>query len=99
MGRATEADGVNSTAAGEGSVASSRGSFVVGRHNVAEGDASDWVETDPLFVVGNGTGDSEDLPEVQSRNAFVVYKNGDIEMAGKVTMPPQGDISMGEFGE
>jgi|GEM_PF-1182279 len=52
-----------------------------------------WVPTDPIFVVGNGE-------DSNSRsNAFLIRKNGDIEMMAKVSMPRQGDILMGEFGD
>jgi len=87
--------GDSSVAVGWGSIAMAAQSFVVGRNNVITGseDASNWVETDPLFVVGNGTGDSGDPPEVQNRDALVVYKNGNVKIAKR-----QGDILMGEFG-
>ena len=75
--------------------------YILGRFNSEEhvGDGSlNWVETDPLFILANGTGDSNDPVEEQYRNAFTVYKNGDVEMTARVRMPAQGDILMGEFG-
>lgn len=75
--------------------------YILGRFNSEEhvGDGSlNWVETDPLFILANGTGDSNDPVEERYRNAFTVYKNGDVEMTAKVRMPAQGDILMGEFG-
>lgn len=63
-----------------------------------------WIETDPIFVVGNGTGELTDPPELRDRDAFIIRKNGNVEMNGdvemmaKVKMPRQGDILMGEFG-
>jgi hypothetical protein len=85
------ATGVSSVVfgAGSGSYAQAAYSVVMGRNNVMEGDPATWVTTDPLFVVGNGTGTS---PSLRS-NAFVVYKNGDIKIP-----KAQGDIIMGEFG-
>lgn len=89
----SSATGDNSTSIGTQTVAQAFGSFVIGANNVVEGDSTTWVPTDPLFVIGNGTGDSNDPPEVQSRNALVVYKNGQINIIKR-----QGDILMGEFG-
>lgn len=87
-----------STAAGLGTYASSYNSFVVGRNNAESGleNASTWVSTDSLFVIGNGTGDPED--PLGYHDAFVVRKNGAVEITGPVKMPRQGDILMGEFG-
>ena len=66
---------------------------VFGSYNFASSETPDeWVETDPIFVVGNG----ED--EYSPSNALVILKNGNVEMMAKVKMPRQGDILMGEFG-
>jgi len=84
-----------STAIGNGASAASFNSVAVGRYNSITGseNAGAWVPTDPLFVIGNGTGDYENHPpEVASHNALIVYKNG------KIKMDRQGDILMGEFG-
>ena len=85
----------NSFAHGQGSRAFAYQSFVLGRNNAATGseDAEAWIETDPLFIVGNGTGNSSDPPEVRERNAFTIYKNGNVIIPKR-----QGDIPMGEFG-
>jgi hypothetical protein len=66
--------------------------MTIGRFNLVEGSFDTWVATDPIFVIGNGTSSTS------RSNALVVRKNGDVEIAGKVTMPRQGDISMGVFG-
>jgi hypothetical protein len=75
--------------------------MTLGRHNVVEGNLTGWVATDPIFVIGNGTSTSN------RSNAFVVRKNGNVEISGdvvvtgtssKFTLPRQGDILMGEFG-
>jgi len=50
-------------------------------------------ETDPLFVVGNGTGFNEDSPEKRLHDALVVYRSGKVKIARR-----QGDIEMGDFG-
>lgn len=72
--------------------------MTIGRYNTVEGTLDAWVATDPIFVIGNGTSSSN------RSNAFVVRKNGNVEMKGdvqidgKVTLPRQGDVLMGEFG-
>lgn len=87
--------GDRSFAYGGGSVSLSYGSFVVGQCNVQDYNQnfSQWQNEDELFVIGNGTGKHTDPPEVQHRNALVVYKSGDVKIPKR-----QGDILMGEFG-
>ncbi|MDR4504175.1 MAG: hypothetical protein MRK01_05180 [Candidatus Scalindua sp.] len=70
IGSATTASGKYSTAMGVKTTAQSSTSFVIGQYNVISGDSSDWVETDPLFVIGNGIDDTK--PD----NAMTVLKNG-----------------------
>jgi hypothetical protein len=83
--------GVNSLALGSSSIVIGRDlvagyqTVVIGAKNVPEGSITEWVETDPLFVVGNG----RESPS----NAFVILKNGDVRIPKR-----QGDILMGEFG-
>lgn len=93
MGFLTKALGKYTTAMGEDTVAASFNSVAVGRFNSDEGALDEWVETDPLFMIGNGTGVATDPEGIKNRNAFVVYKNGDARFAKR-----QGDILMGEFG-
>jgi hypothetical protein len=51
---------------------------VVGRYakTPAAGNESAWVDTDPLFVVGNGSSDGD------RKSAFTVIKNGHVEHGG-----------------
>ncbi len=56
----------------------SSASIALVKHNIIEGDASSWVETDPLLVCGNG---KYDAPS----NAFTLYKNGNMTIAGTLT--------------
>jgi hypothetical protein len=64
---------------------------------ILPGHSDEWIDSDPLLVVGNGNPGTYDenghaiLPETRS-NALVVYKNGDVHIP-----KPQGDIMMGEF--
>jgi hypothetical protein len=87
------ARGNKSVAIGEGAVAQSFHSFVIGRNNVVNGTGSSWIANEPLFVIGNGTGDRMDPPAVRNRDAFTVYKDGRVRIAKR-----QGDIMMGDFG-
>lgn len=92
------AAGDYTVAIGEGVEARSFKSVVVGSFNAPDSAESmnAWVATDSLFVIGNGSGNPSD--PAQYHNAFVVKKNGDVILTGKVEMPVQGDILMGEFG-
>jgi hypothetical protein len=61
--------GYNAIAMGENLNAYSANSFVVGSYNTLSGSTTTWVETDPLFVVGNGE-------EGLLHDAVRVNKNG-----------------------
>ena len=89
----TLSSGDLSAAFGFSTEASSYASFVIGRYNAGGGSPDEWDGEDTLFEVGNGTGDPGDPPEVKNRNAFTVYKNGNVVIPKR-----QGDILMGEFG-
>ncbi|MBM3419578.1 MAG: hypothetical protein FJY11_00425, partial [Bacteroidetes bacterium] len=80
-GYRSEATGVYAMALGNYAVAQSFNSFVVGGLNVIEGSTGTWVETDPLFVVGNGR--NLGTSTVRS-NAFKVSKNGDTRVYGNL---------------
>ncbi len=79
MGFSTTASGSNSTAIGEYSKAQSYASVVLGRNNIVAGNPTEWISTDPLFVIGNGTDASH------PSNALTVYKNGNMDVNGIVT--------------
>lgn len=96
------ASGNLSVALGAGTSSTTYGAVVIGRNNMEKqkdgtttppaASASAWNDNDPLFVVGNGTGQAADPVEIRNRNAFIVYKDGTVKV-GKA----QGDILMGEF--
>jgi hypothetical protein len=46
--------------------------MAVGRYNVGGGNATSWIDTDPIFEIGNGTGIST------RSNAITVLKNGNV---------------------
>ena len=71
MGFHTIASGSHSTAIGNYTIAPSRGETAIGSYNaITTGDPSvlNWIPTDALFQVGNGTG-------VSRSNAITVLKN------------------------
>lgn len=75
LGYFAEAQALFSTAIGHTTRAQAYSSVAVGRHNVGGGSATDWVETDPLFEIGNGTGTTA------RSNAMTVRKNGNVGIA------------------
>ena len=77
MGASTTASGNNSTAMGNLTTAQALGSLVIGRWNIVSGSADTWVDTDPLFVAGNG-----DLGSPS--NALTLLKNGNLTLAGQI---------------
>lgn len=72
LGSFTTASGQNSTSMGDNTTAQAYASTVLGRYNVIAGTTGSWVNTDPLFVVGNGTDNAN------RNNALTVLKNGNI---------------------
>ncbi len=76
----TSASGRASTTMGDHTSAQAYASLVLGRYNVIGGTTDSWVESDPVFVIGNGT-------TVSNRNnAFEVLKNGNTTVDGDVTI-------------
>jgi hypothetical protein len=69
-GYANKAEGEFSAAFGRYTNATSENSFVIGRYNYSTGDVDTWVDTDPVFQIGNGSSSSE------PHDAFRVLKNG-----------------------
>ncbi|OUS02495.1 hypothetical protein A9Q86_03040 [Flavobacteriales bacterium 33_180_T64] len=80
IGIETNASGIYSTALGVGTISESFSSVAIGRLNIGGGYAGvpnnpgstlSWVETDPLFEIGNGKNSSRS-------NALTVLKNGKV---------------------
>ncbi len=78
MGGGAIASGNHSTAMGLGTTAQAAASLVLGRFNVIAGDMTNWIGTDPVLVVGNGT-----LPNPS--NALTLLKNGNLGLGNTVT--------------
>jgi hypothetical protein len=90
MGNGTTASNWYATAIGSGTVASGRttlamgnattaqgyGQLVLGQYNILQGDGTNWVGTDDIFIIGNGTGTSA------RSNAFTIKKNGNTQING-----------------
>ncbi len=80
MGRSTTASGAYSTAMGYNTLADSYLLTAIGRNNVGNnGNPHNWVETDPLFEIGNGKDGAH------RANAVTVYKNGNTHISGTIT--------------
>ncbi len=76
FGYTANSTGSYSAAIGYGVISQAHRCFVVGSYNVAQGNLTGWVNTDPIFVVGNGQFSSP------RNNALVVYKNGNMKLDG-----------------
>jgi len=70
MGSVSTASGHTSTAMGSGTNAESYVSTAIGRYNIGGGNPTSWIDTDPLFEIGNGTSSSN------RSNALTILKNG-----------------------
>lgn len=93
----TTAHGEYSTAMGVGTVTNSYASLAIGRYNRDNTGVSHvWDQWDPIFMVGNGTS------ETDRSNAITMYRNGDIVIIGgylqssdirsKEDVEPLGDV-------
>ncbi|MDD3045131.1 MAG: tail fiber domain-containing protein [Candidatus Delongbacteria bacterium] len=80
IGQGVRATGDFSTAMNIMTTSQAYNSFVIGRYNKLEGDLTTWVDTDPLFVVGNGSAD------YTRSNAFEVKKNGNTLVSGTLSV-------------
>jgi hypothetical protein len=69
-GSGNTTSGYNAIALGESLTAQAANSFVIGTYNTLTGSTTTWVETDPLFVIGNGESTTV------RHDAFKVNKNG-----------------------
>lgn len=75
-GYETNARGLNSIAMGNNTNADAKISMAIGQFNVGGGDKNNWIGSDPLFEIGNGSSNSN------KNNALTVLKNGDFIIGG-----------------
>jgi len=73
-GFANRTDGEFATAFGRYTSAAAMNSFTIGTYNKSVGSPGDWIPTDPLFQIGNGTGPDP----ADQHDAFRVNKNGSV---------------------
>lgn len=90
MGRASNAGGDYSAAFGNGTSANSFCEFVIGQYNklVVVGSTHNWVSTDRIFTIGNGTA-------LVPSDAMVVLKSGRVGLgvsAPTVQLDVNGDV-------
>jgi hypothetical protein len=80
QGYFSTADGEYSSVFGNRTRAKSYSSFVLGRYNdTTSTDSYNWNTSDPLFIIGNGTGPSN------RSNAVTVLKNGNVGLGNNPT--------------
>lgn len=79
IGSGNTSRGYNAFAIGEGVYAEAANSIVIGTNNIVSDtyNRTDWVATDPLFVVGNGGSGTQS-------NALYVAKNGNTTITGNL---------------
>jgi len=83
MGVFTTASGYSSTSMGVSTTAKAFASLSIGRFNdsINSSDKTNWIATDPLFYIGNGTAN------IARSNALVVYKNGTLQLQNQTSTP------------
>ncbi|MRH99611.1 hypothetical protein GH721_03600 [Kriegella sp. EG-1] len=72
IGQGTVASGESSTTMGSYTEARALSSLAIGQMNISGGSATNWVDEDPLFEIGNGSLSNG------PHNAFTVLKNGNV---------------------
>jgi len=83
LGSFTRANGQNSVSAGTNTYADAFNSMVLGRYNVGGGSATSWVNTDPIFEIGNGAS------FISRNNIFTILKNGSTTIKRADNLLPQ----------
>lgn len=92
-GESTVASGSHSMSLGVGTIAKPYASVAIGRYNVESGNSSGWTSNDPIFIIGNGTGNSA------RNNAMTVFQNGNVAVGTSLPMGRvHGQHANGQFG-
>lgn len=89
-GSSNSAIGNASAVFGISNEADAVGSFVIGRLANTSGDPANWIDTEDLFVIGNGYVDTVVIGGITTyqqvrQNAIRVRKNGSTAFNGKIT--------------
>jgi len=94
IGRLSQGLGDFSNAIGYGAAAQAFQSTALGRYNFPNGNATSDLPTDPILVVGNGTGDNN------RSNALTILKNGDVGIGttGNITSKLEVYTESNTFG-
>lgn len=83
--------GLNSAAFGLGTTAQGYNQLVIGQYNILQGTGTaNTNAADALFIIGNGSS------ATARSNAFVVNRNGDVQISGKLTAG-NGASATGEY--
>ncbi len=72
MGFSTTASGNYSTAMGSFTISKAYSNLAIGRYNVGSGSSGSWINSEPIFEIGNGTATNN------RNNALTVLKNGNV---------------------
>ncbi len=84
FGLTARAFGQHSTAIGRQVIANSMAEIQLGQYSTfVSGSADTWVDTDRLFVIGNG---QEDINLALNSDALVMLKNGNTTLNGTLTI-------------
>ena len=87
-GFSNTATGAYATALCTETEAQAYSSLVIGRYNILNGNSTEWIDNDPVFVIGNGylTQTSLGIFAIQRRNAFSIDKLGNTTVNGTATL-------------
>jgi hypothetical protein len=89
MGTGAGAYGDRSTSIGVGTDADAYASIATGSYNVGGGNPTTWVDTDPIFEIGNGTG------ILDRSNVMTILKDGTVAMGDNTTASGRQSTAMG----
>jgi len=87
LGLYTTASGNYSVAMGDYTTAQGYDEVVIGQYNILQGSGTNWVATDDLFTIGNGS------TALSPSDAFVVQKNGNTTVYGNFGIGLSGSTS------
>lgn len=96
IGNSVIANGTSAVAIGRNINADAYGSFAIGRFAETNGNSTTWVETDPLFVVGNGFLQTDPFPLAVYRNALTILKSGYTRIGGRTSINGSVEVGIGE---